>query len=84
MLYRLYHQEEVTLYEPQNVSFRCTCSRERCADALVQLSEDDTEMLNKMANIDMHCEYCGNHYLFDAVDIASLKSGNSSSSEQIY
>lgn len=85
VLYRLYHQEEVTLYEPQNVSFRCTCSRERCADALVTLSEDDiNEMLEQIGNIDMHCEYCGNHYLFDAVDIALLKSENSSSSEIIH
>lgn len=85
VLYRLYHQEEVTLYEPQNVSFRCTCSRERCADALVTLSEDDiTEMLEQDGNIDMHCEYCGSHNLFDAVDIASLKNGNSASSEQIH
>ncbi|MBS0057558.1 Hsp33 family molecular chaperone HslO [Yersinia sp. Marseille-Q3913] len=85
VLYRLYHQEEVTLYEPQNVSFRCTCSRERCADALVTLSEDDIkEMLEQDGNIDMHCEYCGNHYLFDAVDIASIKNGNSASSEQIH
>ncbi len=35
VLYRLYHQEEVTLYEPQDVQFRCTCSRQRCADALL-------------------------------------------------
>jgi len=41
-------------------------------------------MLEQDGNIDMHCEYCGNHYLFDAVDIASLKSRNSSSSEQIH
>ncbi|AAM87463.1 redox-regulated molecular chaperone Hsp33 [Yersinia pestis] len=85
VLYRLYHQEEVTLYEPQNVSFRCTCSRQRCADALVTLADDDvTEMLEQDGNIDMHCEYCGNHYLFDAVDIATLKNGNSASSEQIH
>ncbi|CNJ25095.1 Hsp33 family molecular chaperone HslO [Yersinia mollaretii] len=85
VLYRLYHQEEVTLYEPQNVSFRCTCSRERCADALVTLSEEDiSEMLEQDGNIDMHCEYCGNHYLFDAVDIASIKNGNSASSDQMH
>ncbi|MBQ4797114.1 redox-regulated molecular chaperone Hsp33, partial [Pectobacterium versatile] len=35
VLYRLYHQENVTLYEPQPVAFRCHCSRERCADALM-------------------------------------------------
>ena len=29
VLWRLYHEEEVTLYEPQKVEFKCTCSRER-------------------------------------------------------
>ncbi|WP_273768040.1 Hsp33 family molecular chaperone HslO, partial [Aeromonas hydrophila] len=41
VLYRLYHQEEVTLYEPQDVQFRCTCSRQRCADALLTLPTDE-------------------------------------------
>lgn len=46
VLYRLYHQESVTLYEPQAVSCHCHCSRERCADALMTLSDADLhEML---------------------------------------
>ncbi|XPE25101.1 Hsp33 family molecular chaperone HslO [Shigella sonnei] len=24
-----YHEEEVTVYDPQDVEFKCTCSRER-------------------------------------------------------
>lgn len=85
VLYRLYHQEEVTLYEPQSVTFRCTCSRQRCADALITLpAEEVTNMLEQDGNIDMHCDYCGNHYLFDAVDIAALYSGNTDSSPQLH
>ncbi len=37
VLWRLYHEEEVTVYDPQDVEFKCTCSRERCADALKTL-----------------------------------------------
>ena len=37
VLWRLYHEEEVTVYEPQSVEFKCTCSRERCAGALKTL-----------------------------------------------
>ncbi|WP_348235059.1 Hsp33 family molecular chaperone HslO, partial [Salmonella enterica] len=33
VLWRLYHEVEVTLYDPQDVEFKCTCSRERCAGA---------------------------------------------------
>lgn len=85
VLYRLYHQEEVTLYEPQDVIFRCTCSRQRCADALITLpAEEVADMLAQDGNIDMHCDYCGNHYVFDALDIAALHSGNADGNNQLH
>lgn len=74
VLYRLYHQESVTLYEPQAVSFHCHCSRERCADALMTLSDADLhEMLEQEQEIDMHCDYCGTHYLFSANEISDIR-----------
>lgn len=85
VLYRLYHQEEVTLYEPQDVIFRCTCSRQHCADALITLpAEEVADMLAQDGNIDMHCDYCGNHYVFDALDIAALHSGNADGNNQLH
>ena len=82
VLYRLYHQEEVTLYEPQDVTFRCTCSRERSASALLTVPvEELNHMLEEDGNIDMHCEYCGNHYVFDKIDIESLFAGGQSHNE---
>ncbi|MFE8151805.1 Hsp33 family molecular chaperone HslO [Brenneria goodwinii] len=74
VLYRLYHQEEVTVYEPQAVVFQCHCSRARCAEALMTLSESEvTEMLEEDGEIDMHCDYCGNHYVFNAEDVQAFK-----------
>ncbi|WP_027710708.1 Hsp33 family molecular chaperone HslO [Dickeya chrysanthemi] len=74
VLYRLYHQENVTLYEPQPVTFQCHCSRERCADALMTLSADEvSDMLAQDGQIDMHCDYCGSHYLFNAQDINDIR-----------
>ncbi|MGM3162685.1 Hsp33 family molecular chaperone HslO [Dickeya undicola] len=74
VLYRLYHQENVTLYEPQPVAFQCHCSRERCADALMTLSADEVnDILAQDGQIDMHCDYCGSHYLFSPQDIAELR-----------
>ncbi|MDC6116996.1 Hsp33 family molecular chaperone HslO [Serratia rubidaea] len=85
VLYRLYHQEEVTLYEPQPVVFRCTCSRQRCADALLTLATDEVAtMLEQDGNIDMHCDYCGSHYVFDAMDVAALYAGNTGESNQLH
>ncbi|WP_127958692.1 Hsp33 family molecular chaperone HslO [Serratia microhaemolytica] len=73
VLYRLYHQEEVTLYQPQPVIFRCSCSRQRCGETLMTLPAEEVQtMLAQDGHIDMHCDYCGQHYLFDALDISAL------------
>ena len=78
ILYRLYHEEEVRLFEPQEVMFRCTCSRERSENALRQVGAEEVAlMIKEQGKIDMHCDYCGNHYLFDAVDAAAIFAENS-------
>lgn len=78
VLWRLYHEEEVTVYDPQDVEFKCTCSRERCADALKTLPDEEVDsILAEDGEIDMHCDYCGNHYLFNAMDIAEIRNNAS-------
>ncbi|MBV4413179.1 Hsp33 family molecular chaperone HslO [Enterobacteriaceae bacterium YMB-R22] len=74
VLWRLYHEEHVTLYDPQDVEFKCTCSRQRCANALKTLPEDEINgIIAEDGEIDMHCDYCGSHYVFTAMDIAALR-----------
>lgn len=74
ILYRLYHQEEVRLFDGQHVEFKCTCSRERCENTLVTLPVDEVDtIIAEDGNIDMHCDYCGNHYIFDKIDIENLR-----------
>ncbi|GAA5115031.1 Hsp33 family molecular chaperone HslO [Orbus sasakiae] len=74
VLYRLYHQEDVRLFDGQCVEFKCTCSRQRCEDTLVTLPENEVDtILSEDGNIDMHCDYCGNHYIFDKIDIENLR-----------
>lgn len=85
VLWRLYHQEEVTLFEPQSVSFKCTCSRERCGDVLRTLpAEEVDQILQEDGNIDMHCDYCGNHYVYDAVDIAAIRNDSAAGGQQVH
>ena len=73
ILYRLYHEEEVRLFAPQAIQFRCTCSRERCEQALLQVGQVEVEaMIHEQGQIDMHCDYCGSHYQFDAIDVQAL------------
>lgn len=85
VLWRLYHEEEVTLYEPQNVAFTCTCSRERCADALRTLPAEEVDsILAEDGEIDMNCDYCGSRYVFDAMDIAAIRTHASPADPQVH
>ena len=85
VLWRLYHEEEVTVYEPQSVEFKCTCSRERCAGALKTLPDEEIDsILADEGEIDMHCDYCGNHYIFNAMDIAEIRNNASPADPQVH
>jgi len=85
VLWRLYHEEEVTLYDPQDVVFKCTCSRERCAGALRTLPDEEIDsILAEEGEIDMHCDYCGNHYLFNSMDIAEIRNNASPADPQVH
>lgn len=85
VLWRLYHQEEVTVYDPQDVVFKCTCSRERCGDVLKTLPQSEVdEILAEDGEIDMHCDYCGSHYVYDAVDIAALRNDSAAGDQQVH
>ncbi|KYN25616.1 molecular chaperone Hsp33 [Vibrio cidicii] len=73
LLYRLYNQEQVRLFEPQPVEFHCGCSRERSGAAIVTL--DKTEIYDILAtegSVSLHCDYCGTTYSFDEPQVAEL------------
>ncbi|HHQ4801862.1 MAG: Hsp33 family molecular chaperone HslO [Aeromonas veronii] len=73
ILYRLYHQDKVRVFDPQAVEFRCTCSRERCEGALLQIEKEEVmEMVQELGKIDMHCDYCGAQYQFNGIDVETL------------
>ena len=77
LLYRLYHEEPVRLFEPSRVSFHCTCSRERTRNALVTLSPTELEeLLEELGSITMDCEFCNQQYRFNRNDLAGVLEGD--------
>ena len=73
VLHRLYHQEEVRLFDPIDVTFRCTCSRERSGQALRTIPREELDtILAEQGKIEMGCEFCNNNYSFDSIDIEAL------------
>ncbi|WP_394242695.1 Hsp33 family molecular chaperone HslO [Vibrio astriarenae] len=73
LLYRLYNQEKVRLFEPQPVEFFCGCSRERSGSAIVTLDRAEVDdILATEGSIALHCDYCGSNYSFDSAQVAEL------------
>ncbi|TWX55237.1 Hsp33 family molecular chaperone HslO [Colwellia hornerae] len=71
LLYRLYHQEEVRLFEPQSVNYQCSCSEEKCLTAISQVSPSElTSIIAEQGCVSMTCEYCLTTYKFDEPKLA--------------
>lgn len=65
LLYRLYHQEQVSLFEPQTVIYQCGCSSNKCLSAIAQIEEDELEaIIAEKGKISMTCDYCKTTYDF--------------------
>lgn len=73
ILYRLYNEEEVRLPEVEALQFGCTCSKERCAHALIQIGVAAVhETLEDQNPIRMDCQFCNTQYTFTAEEALAL------------
>ena len=77
LLYRIYHEESVRLFEPRQLAFGCSCSRERVSAMLRSLGRDEVEAALQARNdeIEVICEFCAQRYHFDRIDAEHLLSG---------
>lgn len=76
LLRRLFHQDDVRLFEGTPVFFQCSCSRERVAGILQALGRGEVDsLLAERGDVEVRCEFCNRAWTFDAVDVAGLFSG---------
>ncbi len=80
ILRRLFNEDDVRLFEPSPVYFRCRCSRERVAGMLQGLGEAETRsVLAERGEVEVRCDFCNRAYVFDAVDVERLFNAGASS-----
>jgi len=73
ILHRLYHEEEVRLAPEDVLKFGCTCSRERCINALIQVGQATVEdILATEDEVRMDCQFCNTEYRFGPVEAMAL------------
>ncbi len=76
MLYRLFNEEKVRLFQQEPVTFKCTCSQKKIEDTLILLGRQELESsLQERNNIDVKCDFCAEKYSFGKIDIENLFAG---------
>ena len=74
LLFRLFHEDGVRVFETHPLEARCRCSRERIARILRSLPRDDIEEMRSEPVTTVTCEFCNTRYEFTADDLAPLDS----------
>lgn len=74
LLYRLFHQDKVTLYEAKPIQFQCGCSRERNERALLTIEPQELMQLAEEHNgkVELVCDFCSKKEVFEIKDIFTL------------
>lgn len=76
MLFRLFNEEQVRVFEAEPITFECGCTSDKIENALLALGKDELDSIFlEREIIDVDCEFCGQQYHFDQVDVDNLLSG---------
>ena len=73
LLNKLFHEEDIVLYEPKPVVFHCTCNTNKMLESVRLLGEAEAmDILKTHRFVEVTCEYCNHHFEFDANDVKAL------------
>ncbi|MEM7079059.1 MAG: Hsp33 family molecular chaperone HslO [Pseudomonadota bacterium] len=73
LLARLFHELPCRLHPARELRYRCSCTKAKSDRTLLTLGADDVHALLQECNpIEVDCEFCGQRYSYDAIDVAAL------------
>ena len=64
LLYRLFHEDGVRVFDPQSVHAACSCTREKIARVLANYAAEDLGDMVEDGVIKVVCEFCRTAYRF--------------------
>ncbi len=77
LLHRLYHEEDLRIYDAKRLRFECSCSQEKIERVIYSIGEEAAEsILTEQGNISTTCDFCNTCYVLDRIDVARLFSGS--------
>ena len=76
LLFRLFHEEGVRVYEPQHLRHQCRCSQDRVSAMLRSLPRAEIEELAVGGLVTVTCEFCNKSYAYDKSAVERLYAAN--------
>ncbi|MBA2649793.1 MAG: Hsp33 family molecular chaperone HslO [Legionella sp.] len=73
LLYRLYNETELRLFDSRPTQFKCRCTPDKMKQVVRVLGEQDAlELLKSRKELEVTCDFCNQSYGFDPIDVALI------------
>lgn len=73
LLFRLFHEDGVRVFDPLTIEFGCNCDEDRVRHVIGQFGADDIESLfNADGSVHVTCEFCSRIYQFDSNSVRDI------------
>jgi molecular chaperone Hsp33 len=73
LLYRLFHERGVRVFNAADLRAQCSCSRESVEAMLRSFPQDDRDHMVENGVISVTCEFCSATHVFQPADVADTK-----------
>ena len=64
LLFRLFHEDGVRVFDSEDLVMRCRCSPERVENMLKSFPREEIETLKIGEHVVVSCDFCGRDYIF--------------------
>ncbi len=71
LLFRLFHEQGVRVYEPQAIIDKCSCSRDKIKGVLSGFSAEEIEDSQEDGVVAVSCEFCSTTYRFPVEELTA-------------
>ena len=73
LLHRLYHEEDLRIYDAKSIRFECTCSQEKIEHTVRSIGEEEANsIIAEQGSVTVDCDFCNTNYVLDSVDVTRL------------
>ncbi|MEP3247835.1 MAG: Hsp33 family molecular chaperone HslO [Sneathiella sp.] len=72
LLYRLFHEDGVWLYDPQVLQDKCSCNKDRFMGTLKTFGASELEEIAEDGEIVTDCQFCSTQYSFSVAELTDV------------